>query len=281
MAITESPEELGRGLARGSKSLLSNTLRGTMNSVSTVSGTLARGMSLLSMDDDHMRRMDRDNASRPESVSDGLEQGRDAIIRGFYEGVTDIFNQPKEGLEKEGGFGLLKGIGKGLLGVPTKSVGGLLDGLNKVTRGISNSQQTRPVRTRLPRAFRDDGAIIAYDVEHAVALDVHYNLLQQTELGPTVGATLVSYLYTPSALRDSKNLFLITDKALIKIDLKDEKAIEWSVALDNIIGVSRNDTGAVICEMKKRTSGTSKVALNGYSSQANDRFALALHKHLH
>jgi hypothetical protein len=45
---------------------------------------------------------------------------------GFYDGISGLITQPLKGAEKEGGAGLLKGIGKGIGGLILKPGAGIL-----------------------------------------------------------------------------------------------------------------------------------------------------------
>ncbi|CAJ0763443.1 11765_t:CDS:2, partial [Entrophospora sp. SA101] len=71
--------------------------------------------------------------------------------------------KPKEGVEKEGAQGFIKGVGKGLVGFVTKPVVGVFDLASNVTEGIRNTttvfdeNDLSPVR--LPRFVGRDGIL--------------------------------------------------------------------------------------------------------------------------
>lgn len=127
-AITRNPEEFSKGLAKGSKSLISKSVHGTFNTLSTFTRTIATSITYLTLDEDHVFL----NTYEPLTVRDGFRQGGEAMLRGLLEGATDIFTKPVRGLALGGTIGLLKGIGKGLLSIPTKPVAGLFVGITKV-----------------------------------------------------------------------------------------------------------------------------------------------------
>lgn len=44
---------------------------------------------------------------------------------GFYEGITGLVTDPYKGAKKEGGVGFIKGVGRGIAGVPLRVMGGV------------------------------------------------------------------------------------------------------------------------------------------------------------
>lgn len=54
--IVHGPIDALEGLSLGGASLIKNTISGTFNAVNKISGSLATGISALSVDDDYMRK---------------------------------------------------------------------------------------------------------------------------------------------------------------------------------------------------------------------------------
>jgi hypothetical protein len=241
MAITQSPEQFSKSLAKGSKSLISKSLHGTFNTVSTVTGTISKGVAFLTFDREHIKQREKSNVMKPKDFKDGLQQGGEAVVKGFLEGATDLFTQPARGAMNEGAAGLLKGIGKGLIGIPMKPVGGLLEGVTKVTAGISNAQNEQHDRVRFPRTFRaDDGAVIPYSVAQAYAND----LLNTINEGRFKETDIPIYYM---ANLEKTHVYMLTDKALMKIK-PSSKAIEWRFELRSCEELKRESNGAIIVE---------------------------------
>jgi vacuolar protein sorting-associated protein 13A/C len=128
-AITRNPEEFSAGLAKGSKSLISKSLHGTFNTLSTFSGNIAKGLAFLTLEQDHIFL----NSYEPLTVKEGIRQGWEAVVVGFVEGATDVFTKPIRGASREGAIGVIKGVGMGLLSIPTKPFAGLFVGITKVS----------------------------------------------------------------------------------------------------------------------------------------------------
>ncbi|GLA28773.1 UDP-glucose,sterol transferase [Aspergillus phoenicis ATCC 13157] len=87
-------------------------------------------------------------------VRSGFRAAGTEFTHGFYNGITGLVTQPVVGMEKAGGKGLLKGIGKGVGGVflkPTAGLWGLagypLDGMHKSLRNSLSKSKTKDILT--------------------------------------------------------------------------------------------------------------------------------------
>jgi len=72
--------------------------------------------------------------------------------------LLGVFTQPAEGASKDGASGFFKGTLKGVTGLVTKPVAGVLDAASKTAEGIKNTatmfeQKPTNMRVRFPRAF--------------------------------------------------------------------------------------------------------------------------------
>jgi hypothetical protein len=76
---------------------------------------------------------------RMSSVSQGIMEGSKTFGEGLLKGVTGIVADPLAGAKSGGMLGLVKGVGKGLVGVPGQIIGGALSGISKVTEGLDAS----------------------------------------------------------------------------------------------------------------------------------------------
>ena len=77
--------------------------------------------------------------------------------------MTDVQYMPMQGIEKDGGAGFAKGVGKGFVGLFTKPVVGVVDFLSHSTEGIRNTttvfDQGELDKVRNPRFIAEDGVI--------------------------------------------------------------------------------------------------------------------------
>jgi len=82
MGIIEGPEEFAEGLALGVRSLFSHTFGGAAGALSKITGTLGEGVSVLTMDDEFIRRR-RLRMQRKQNVA---ESGKE-LAHGFWRGL--------------------------------------------------------------------------------------------------------------------------------------------------------------------------------------------------
>ena len=71
--------------------------------------------------------------------------------KGIFDGVTGLVMQPVKGAKEEGAKGFFKGFGKGIIGIATKPVAGVIDMATKTTEGItSQASSLRGKKTAVP-----------------------------------------------------------------------------------------------------------------------------------
>ena len=154
------------GLAKGTTSLVKNSVYGVFNSVSKVTGSVTQAATALSMDDEWQRERAKRARHQPKHVGQGLAHGARDLGKGIVSGLTGVVSQPIKGAMEEGGLGFVKGIGKGITGAVLKPVVGVVDTVSDLATGIKNTttlfdEQTKaPVR--LPRYFGADKLLKGY-----------------------------------------------------------------------------------------------------------------------
>jgi vacuolar protein sorting-associated protein 13A/C len=115
--VGEGIQDLGLGLAKGARSLVKKTVFSLSDSVSKVTGSVSKGLSLATMDPQFQaKRRSNRSRNRPKHAIGGLSQGAKSLGSGVYSGVEGLALRPLEGAEKEGVGGFLKGVGKGIAG---------------------------------------------------------------------------------------------------------------------------------------------------------------------
>ena len=156
-----SPLEGTKGVAKGAKSLLTNTFTGAFGTVESITGSIGNGITLL-VDSDQNFARERENIKndRSEHVIGGLANGAKSIANGVKNGFTGLFTEPAKGAEKNGLPGFLLGAAKGIGGLVFKPVSGVIDAASKTAEGIkntpdflSNKQEQRFKRQHNPRPF--------------------------------------------------------------------------------------------------------------------------------
>jgi hypothetical protein len=167
------------GLSRGASSLASRTVGGTSAFASQLTGTLGKGMSLLTLDSEfqHIRTIRRLNKAK--NISEGIVEGTRDLGKNIVDGVVGVVTEPYKGWESGGAMGLGLGFAKGILGIAFKPAIGVLDLASRATEGIRNtafsdtfydaSSENMLGRFRVPRTFGANGEIIPFNAAAAAA----------------------------------------------------------------------------------------------------------------
>jgi len=171
MGIVESPAAFGKGIAKGTKSLVLKTTYAIFDTASKLTGTVAKVGAKLTMDDDYQRERAIRNQTKARHAGEGIVYGARDFGIGLYKGITGVVLEPIKGGQQEGALGVVKGIGKGLAGIVLKPVVGAVDLVTRTTEGIKNTttymdeKSKAPIRP--PRYFGADGLVHVFDYERA------------------------------------------------------------------------------------------------------------------
>eukprot|EP00727_Mastigamoeba_balamuthi_P013169 m51a1_g8475 hypothetical protein (2175) ;mRNA; r:495382-503027 len=166
--IVTSPEAFGKGLARGTSSLVKNSVYGLFNTVSKITGALGKGVATLTFDDEYVQQRRINQRKQARHVGEGALEGAKSLGMGFFHGITGVVTKPVEGAQKEGALGFAKGLGRGVIGIAVKPVTGVLDFASKTTEGIRNTttvfdKENAKVRVRkVPRLFGQNNELLEY-----------------------------------------------------------------------------------------------------------------------
>jgi len=169
------------GLKRGTTSLGSNFGEGTFNTMSKMTGALGEGFAHMSFDDDYKANRSAQRMREAKTASQGLRKGIFEFGESLGDAVGGVIMQPIRGMEREGGIGFVKGVAKGVVGVPVKAVVGVLDLASRATEGVKNEARSmrsynneysandeKEGRTRHPRSFGKRGELVEYDLHSAM-----------------------------------------------------------------------------------------------------------------
>ncbi|XP_064596162.1 intermembrane lipid transfer protein VPS13C-like isoform X2 [Liolophura sinensis] len=206
----QGPEEFAEGLALGVRSLFGHAVGGAAGAASRITGTLGKGIAVLTFDDDYQKKRRQQLNKRPANAREGFARGGKGLIMGVFDGVTGIVRKPMEGAKQEGVGGFFKGMGKGLVGVVTRPTSGVIDfastSLDGIKRIVDLSDEIR--RLRPPRRFHKDLIIRPYIHTEAEG----YAILQETEKGRYVDDDYVAHAVVT---KDGKNVLVVTDKRIV------------------------------------------------------------------
>lgn len=170
--MNDRPQEFGIGLAKGGLSFMKKSIFGISDSFSKFTGSISKGLSAATMDRafQDKRRIKR-SRNRPKHALYGLTSGANSFVDGIASGVTGLALAPVKGASQEGAVGFFKGLGKGIVGLPTKTAIGFFDLANSVSEGVRNTTTVfdgnQIDRVRPTRFTAHDGVVRPYTQREA------------------------------------------------------------------------------------------------------------------
>jgi len=241
-----------------------NTVSGTFNSIGKVTGSLASGLSNLTMDDEYMAAREKSKMRRPKHLGEGVVQGVTSIFKGVGLGVAGVFTKPIEGASKGGVKGFFKGALQGVTGLVVKPVTGVLDAASNTAEGIKNTatvfdQKPNETRLRFPRAFygKEKNYRTYVDSDAEMLWLLHFAEDQRYKEVSLLG----SYDVFPDE-NEKEDFFILTIsfESIIWWSVK-KGEVKWSVESHNIEKVNHITDGLVI-QLKKTTDTIKEKTLN-------------------
>lgn len=124
----------GFHMSRGTGRIVKAIVQGPMN----ISVSLTQGAH-------NLPKLYGDDTVRPQERVSDFSSGMKAVGRefgyGWYDGLTGVVTQPWRGAQKEGAGGFIKGFGKGIAGLWTKPLAGMLGILSHTMKGVHKEVQ--------------------------------------------------------------------------------------------------------------------------------------------
>jgi vacuolar protein sorting-associated protein 13A/C len=98
------------GIAKGTTSLVRNTLTAGLGSVGRFGSSLSTGMLAITGDDEYMKNRTMGMIrQKPQGIAQGIGQGFNKALSSGYSGLQGVVEKPAEGFRQEGIYGLMKG----------------------------------------------------------------------------------------------------------------------------------------------------------------------------
>ena len=162
--MIKGPIGAGKGLIRGTSSLLKNTVQGTFGTVSKLANSIATGITL-TQDKDYLSGRQREKMNKPKNVVDGVGMGFKVLFSNIGKGIAGVITEPIKGYKKKKIKGLLIGGARGLSGLIIKPMAGILDAASKAAEGVKNTvdvfnTNTGFQRSRVPRPFYGEKSLV-------------------------------------------------------------------------------------------------------------------------
>ncbi len=143
--LTRSPAYFLLGIGHGTTAFLRHFSGGALRSMTNLASSLSQNVERLSMDPDHVSYQIQQRRERPVThFTSGLATGVSSFGLSLMSAVAGIVEQPMQSfhrLEESASVlgatrGVLAGVGKGLVGVVTKPVGGAMELVSQTGQGI-------------------------------------------------------------------------------------------------------------------------------------------------
>uniref|UniRef100_A0A673U4V9 Vacuolar protein sorting 13 homolog B n=1 Tax=Suricata suricatta TaxID=37032 RepID=A0A673U4V9_SURSU len=143
--LTRGPGAFVSGVSRGTTSFVKHISKGTLTSITNLATSLARNMDRLSLDEEHYNRQEEWRRQLPESLGEGLRQGLSRLGISLLGAVAGIVDQPMQNFQRTSDAhasaghkakGVISGVGKGIMGVFTKPIGGAAELVSQTGYGI-------------------------------------------------------------------------------------------------------------------------------------------------
>ncbi|KAM7185556.1 putative vacuolar protein sorting-associated protein [Naviculisporaceae sp. PSN 640] len=237
--ITDKPEDIGIGLARGAGSFFKKSVFGFSDSFSKVTGSFAKGLAAATMDKQFQdrRRITRAR-NRPKHAIFGVTAGANSLFTSVASGVGGLARKPLEGAEQEGALGFFKGIGKGVVGLATKPAIGVLDFASNVSEGVRNTTTvfdgSELDRVRLPRYIPADGIVRPYSQREALG----QSWLKQVDNGKYFDEAYIAHLELPT-----EDMVVMVTYSRILLIRSRRLQTEWDVPLKDVQTIAKERTG--------------------------------------
>lgn len=242
LVMTDRPQELGLGIAKGASSFVKKSVFGFSDSMAKFTGSISKGLATASMDEEFQksRRMAR-SRNRPKHALYGVTSGGNAFASSVASGIGGLARHPLEGAEKDGAAGFVKGIGKGLLGIATKPAIGAFDLASNLAEGVRNTTTVFDAegldRVRLTRFIGMDGIVRPYSQREALG----QFWLKTCDDGKYFNEDYIAHL----ELEGKEMLVMITYERVLMVRAQKLRTV-WEVKLTDVQTISKERTGMSI-----------------------------------
>ncbi|KAK9485881.1 hypothetical protein V1527DRAFT_94643 [Lipomyces starkeyi] len=240
--MNDRPQELGIGLAKGGLSFLKKSVFGVSDSIAKVTGSISKGLAVATLDKQFQdrRRISRVR-NRPKHALYGVTAGANSFVEGLASGISGMALAPMKGASEEGATGFFKGLGKGLVGLPTKTAIGLFDLASNVSEGIRNTTTVFDAqgidRIRLPRFIGRDKTVKPYNQREAIG----QAWLKQLNEGDYFNEEYVAHMSLPG-----EELVVIVTYTRILLMHTRRMTAQWDVQFDKLQTVSMEKGGIAL-----------------------------------
>ncbi|GFF41445.1 vacuolar protein sorting-associated protein 13 [Aspergillus udagawae] len=242
LVMTDRPQELGMGIAKGATSFVKKSVFGFSDSMAKFTGSMSKGLAAATLDKEFQdqRRMSK-SRNRPKHALYGITAGGNAFATSLASGIGGLARHPLQGAEKEGLQGFIKGVGKGVLGLATKPAIGAFDLASNLAEGVRNTTTVFDAegldRVRLTRFIATDGIVRPYSQREALG----QFWLKTADDGKYFNEDYIAHLELPG-----KDMLVMLTYDRIMLVRSKRLRTEWDIRLTDIQTISKERTGMSI-----------------------------------
>ncbi|KAH6640079.1 hypothetical protein BKA67DRAFT_665445 [Truncatella angustata] len=242
LIMSDKPEDLGIGIAKGAASFVKKSVYGFSDSFSKITGSFSKGLAAATLDKQFQdrRRITRAR-NRPKHALYGFTAGANSFFTSVASGVGGVAKKPLEGAEQEGAAGFFKGVGKGALGLVTKPTVGILDFASNVAEGVRNTTTvfdgSELDRVRITRFIPSDGVVRPYNQREALG----QSWLKQVDNGRYFNEEYIAHLELPR-----EDMVVMVTYSRILLIRSRRLTTEWDVSLKDVQTIAKERTGLSI-----------------------------------
>ncbi|KAI1104805.1 vacuolar protein sorting-associated protein 13 [Jackrogersella minutella] len=242
LIMSDKPEDLGLGIAKGAASFVKKSVYGFSDSFSKVTGSFGKGLAAATLDKQFQdrRRITRAR-NRPKHALFGVTAGANSFFTSVASGLGGVARKPLEGAEQEGAVGFFKGVGKGFIGLATKPAVGVFDLASNLSEGIRNTTTvfdgSELDRVRLTRFVPSDGIVRPYNQREALG----QSWLKQVDNGKYFNENYIAHLELPR----EDMVVMVTFSRILLIRSR-RLTTEWDIPLKDVQTIAKERTGLSI-----------------------------------
>ncbi|KAI1272115.1 hypothetical protein F5Y07DRAFT_311873 [Xylaria sp. FL0933] len=242
LIMSDKPEDLGLGIAKGAASFVKKSVYGFSDSFSKVTGSFGKGLAAATLDKQFQdrRRITRAR-NRPKHALFGVTAGANSFFTSVASGIGGVARKPLEGAEQEGAVGFFKGVGKGFIGLATKPAVGVFDLASNVSEGIRNTTTvfdgSELDRVRIARFIPADGIVRPYNQREALG----QSWLKQVDNGKYFNEDYIAHIELPR-----EDMVVMVTYSRILLIRSRRLSTEWDVPLQDVQTIAKERTGLSI-----------------------------------
>ncbi|EDO14961.1 hypothetical protein Kpol_388p4 [Vanderwaltozyma polyspora DSM 70294] len=237
--MNDRPGEIGIYLAKGGLSFAKKTVFGLSDSMAKFTGSVAKGLSVTQDSEfQESRRLQQRINNNSRNV---LATSAQSFANTIGSGISGMALDPYKGAQKEGAAGFIKGLGKGIFGLPTKTAIGILDLTNNLSQGVKSTttvlDTSIPYRVRMARYIGHDQIIKPYNLRESQG---------QYWLKSCNGGLYMSDHYLTHVVLPGRELAVaVSMEHIVEVRIASEEAM-WATAYQEIQGIVLEKTGIYI-----------------------------------